>query len=660
MDFEDGKRPKSLIKNHVTAKVVKRGDGKALRVHFKVASYPNVFFRSKEGPWDWGEYAGIQVDIHNPSSLDVQVYMRVDNERGDGFKNSNTSSTVAVPGEISTLTLFFRTLQRDKLWGMRGIPGSGPMGLGTTIDPSRVTAFQVFLNHPNQEHILFLDNIRFFGASGEAPLPFVDRFGQYKHSDWPGKLRSEEQLIQWGAEEEKELETWTEWKGRDEYGGWIQEPALEATGWFRTEQVNGTWWLVTPKGNLFFSIGMDCVGTWERTFVEGRRDWFEWLPDKDGPFGSLYGYNRGAHSMADPIGGEGETFSFYCANLIGKYGEEWPVRWRENAYRRLRGWGFNTLGNWSQGDVLEHSPMPYVVSCAVSGDSCWVEGTQGYWGKMKDVFDPRFPEAVLSSLSHVAHFHAKNPLCLGYFVDNELSWESVKRGVLASPADQPARKVQVQTLREKYGDLNALNKAWGTEVKDWDSLRVPNEVNASCDEDLNAYVYRFALQYFKTVAQALKVHAPYQLYLGCRFAGAPQNVVRACAEVSDVVSFNFYRMTIDCEKYTGKGDLGKPILIGEFHFGALDRGMFHTGLVAANDQRARAEAYRGYVRSVADCPSFVGCHWFQYVDEPITGRWFDGENYNIGFVTVADSSYPELVQAARDVHKEIYQRRLKR
>ena len=31
----------------------------------------------------------------------------------------------------------------------------------------------------------------------------------------------------------------------------------------------------------------------------------------------------------------------------------------------------------------------------------------------------------------------------------------------------------------------------------------------------------------------------------------------------------------------------------------------------------------------------VGCHWFQYVDEPLTGRAYDGENYNIGFVTIS-------------------------
>ena len=46
------------------------------------------------------------------------------------------------------------------------------------------------------------------------------------------------------------------------------------------------------------------------------------------------------------------------------------------------------------------------------------------------------------------------------------------------------------------------------------------------------------------------------------------------------------------------------------------------------------------------------------MDQALTGRG-DGENYQIGFVTVADAPYPELVQAARDIAATMYQRRYK-
>jgi hypothetical protein len=66
------------------------------------------------------------------------------------------------------------------------------------------------------------------------------------------------------------------------------------------------------------------------------------------------------------------------------------------------------------------------------------------------------------------------------------------------------------------------------------------------------------------------------------------------------------------------------VIIGEFHFGALDRGMFHPGLKQERDQPHRAELYRSYVQSALAHPLIIGTHWFQYGDQSTTGRG-DGE-----------------------------------
>jgi agarase len=54
----------------------------------------------------------------------------------------------------------------------------------------------------------------------------------------------------------------------------------------------------------------------------------------------------------------------------------------------------------------------------------------------------------------------------------------------------------------------------------------------------------------------------------------------------------------------------------------------------------------------------VGCHWFQYQDEPTIGRVYDGENYQIGFVDVVNNPYPETIQACRDVGYSVYATRM--
>ena len=96
-----------------------------------------------------------------------------------------------------------------------------------------------------------------------------------------------------------------------------------------------------------------------------------------------------------------------------------------------------------------------------------------------------------------------------------------------------------------------------------------------------------------------------------------------------------------------------PIVIGEFHFGALDRGMIHTGLRGVASQTQRAYAYEHYVTQALKHPHIVGTHWFQLREQNITGRG-DGENYQIGFVDICDTPYQEIIDAARRVDKTMY------
>ncbi len=653
--------PANLTQNNTSAKPVMTDRGVALEVLFHQADYPNVFLTAPPGGWDWSAYAGIAVDIENPETEAVKVSIRVDNVGADGSNNCNTASVSAEPGTVTTLKLTFNSGAGEGLWGMRGLPEIGPMGSGSTIDTRRIIAFQVFLAMPDREHRLLLSSFRLFGKgfqSGElVEMPFIDRFGQYKYSDWPLKVKEETELTRRRDREHAALTASAFPPGFDRYGGWAEGPQLKATGYFRTGKVNNKWWLVTPEGRLFFSIGMDCVGSGEFTFVTGRDKWFEWLPALSEPAAVFYNNSGKAHSMAEAIGGKGRTFSFYSANLLRKYGDDWRTAWKEMTSNRLRNWGFNTIGNWSDGEICKESGIPYVVSFALGEGLRNMEGANGYWGYLKDVFDPRFADVVDEAVTPLTERHAANPLCIGYFSDNELAWETLRPGVLACPPDQPCRIAMIQRLQSKYEDVSKLNSAWETNAQDWDSLRAPEKPNAAATADLDDFVYEYAKVYFSTINNILKGRAPHQLYLGCRFYAYCDPVVRACAESADVVSFNVYLPRVsrnECEKAVA---CGKPVLIGEFHFGATDRGMFHPGLGPTRNQEARAAAYAGYLQSVIDCPALVGCHWFQYVDEPVTGRWFDGENYNIGFVDVTDTPYPELVKTARETHAGIYKRR---
>lgn len=660
-DFESG-LPANLVLHNTRVALVPHHDSTTLRVEFENVDWPNVYFRA-DMPWDWSNRAAIAVDVYNPEKDPISVSMRVDNESADGANHCKTASVVAPPNETTTLVARFNTGPR-RFWGMRGIPEVGEVASGNELDPTRIVAFQIFLPRPNAPHTLILDNVRLVGdidaLNEKVSFPFIDRFGQYKHDTWPGKLQSEDEFAPRVLEEARQRAAAPHPPDQDAIGGWLDGPHLEATGWFRTERVDGTWWFVTPQGRLFFSLGIDCVNTGDRTFVTGRDGWFEDLPPRDDPvFGPFYGHVSGVHSMAETIGGNGDTFGFYAANLRRKYGEHWFDAWRDASYERLRHWGFNTIGAWSDGNVTIPGPIPFTVSLGSGRTGRGIEGARGYWGPLVDVYDPAFAESTREALAAQVAPYKDNPLCIGFFVDNEIAWETIRTGTLASPVDQPCRIAFVETLKAKYGDIQSLNEAWNTDAPDWDSLRNPETWNDASNKDVDAFVHAFARTYFETIRDALRANAPHHLYLGCRFATAPPPAVRACAEVADVVTYNLYYQRIPCEKWTGGNDFGKPILIGEFHFGALDRGMFHTGLRQAPDQATRAQNFRDYVRSVAACPAFVGCHWFQYVDEPTTGRTHDGENYAIGFVSITDTPYPEMVKAAQAASADVHELRMR-
>jgi hypothetical protein len=255
---------------------------------------------------------------------------------------------------------------------------------------------------------------------------------------------------------------------------------------------------------------------------------------------------------------------------------------------------------------------------------------------------------------------AGDPWCLGYFSDNEMSWGdelSLALAALRSPADQPAKRAFVADLEARYGEVEKLNARWGTSHGSWEALRVSREVpdRERARLDLELFYTRTAETYFRGVRDAIREGAPGQLYLGCRFAWVNAWAAAAAAKFCDVVSYNLYQRSIAEFVFNGGEDV--PLIVGEFHFGALDRGLFHTGLVPVTDQAARARAYREYVEGALGHPQFVGTHWFQWQDEPTTGRAWDEENYQIGLVDIADTPYRETVEAVREVGLRMYRRR---
>ena len=647
----------------------KREGGSALKIEsFHHQDWPGVTLKAPQGKWDLSPFEHLALDAKNVGVNEVTLCCRVDNPGADGIRNCVTGHLTLKPGESGTMTVELKrraaSAARGKLFGMRGYP-DGAGADQPTIDPDNVTQLLIFVPKPKEDHAFEVANIRVGGSYVPPPVkpeekaffPLIDTFGQYVHKDWPGKTHSLDELKARLAAERKELDEKpgpAEW---DKWGGWAAGPALNATGFFRVEKHQGKWWLVDPDGKLFWSHGTDCVRENDTTPIEGREAWWQDFPGARPEFAEFLsdGYALHGHYRGRTV----KAYSFSLANLKRKYGGDWKPRIADMAHRRLRSWGMNTIANWSDPAVYLMRRTPYTGTVHFGGKL--LEGSEGYWGTFRDVFDPSFRDAIRKAMAAQVGKAAGDPWCLGFFVDNEIAWGdevSLALAALQSPPEQAAKKAFLDDLKAKYGTIEKLNAAWGTSHASWDALlqhRDPPD-KAKARDDLTAFYTRTADTYFKTIRDAVKEVAPNQLYLGCRFAWVNDRAADAAGRYCDVVSYNRYERSVARFRYPGKADV--PLIIGEFHFGALDRGMFHTGLVPVQDQAERAKVYRDYVQGALRHPQFVGTHWFKYSDEPTTGRVYDEENYQIGLVDCCDTPYPETIEALREVGYGMYRYRL--
>ncbi|SPE38563.1 fragment of putative beta-agarase (glycoside hydrolase family 50 protein) [Candidatus Sulfopaludibacter sp. SbA6] len=338
----------------------------ALEVRFEAVEESRIDIPVREG--DWRGYGSVALDATNACDDPVLFSVEVRDQAGAGTVGRTWWELA--PGEKASFALSLNAPPPMQM-GMQGEPPVGDFRIlradHQPVDLARIAAVRISMSKLPGPRTVVFDNFRLGPAVSYEKI--VDRFGQYTRADWPGKLNREADLKSQLAEEQAELKAQPAMPDRDEYGGWAAGPRLEANGYFHTVKRDGKWWLVTPSGHLFFSLGLDSVNATEGgTVVEGREQMFEWLPGEGDPLAAHYQAPGGrglvgAGSMQPPR----RAFSFYTANLERKYGKDWYASWQAMTVARLSTWGFNTVGNWSDRRLYDLKKVPYVGTLSVRG-----------------------------------------------------------------------------------------------------------------------------------------------------------------------------------------------------------------------------------------------------------------------------------------------------
>ncbi len=672
----------TLDQVHRVGGVERAGDGVAQqRYAFQPAAHPQIVIAPAAGAWDWSGQGELHLRVQNAMPWAVTLAVEIEGAAGQRLQAS--VGVPAGPAQTLVIPLHAESPRRE---GMQSGP---PMPfdehgrlilLATTVqgvlDLHRVSAIRLGVPAPQAAQTLLFGRVD--TVPGEAGLRaaysgIVDRYGQFTRGQWPEKIATDAALRDAHA---REPSVPVKLVGQDEYGGRLDVHDLDRTGWFHAQKANGRWWLVTPDGHAFFSLGVNAVNADDgRSYVEGREFMFTGLPPDSGAWAAYYGSgdNRNKDQGASQgIGyNHGRWFDFYAANLYRVDGKDWPDAWRARTLDRLQAWGFNTIGNWSDPALGQAHRLPYTRSINIAGNYANVASGFDYWGRMPDPFDSRFVQATEAAVSKASAGARDDPWLLGYFADNELAWAGagpqgrwgLALGTLAGDAQSPAKQAFIAMLRKQYVAPETLSAAWGIALGSWHVLDAtgfaaptPDEAHPAIADDYRAWLRLYADTYFRTVAEAIHRHDPHHLFLGGRFAVNTPEAVAACAKYCDVVSFNIYA---DLPQHgfdnAAMHALDKPVLISEFHFGSDDRGPFGKGVVSVGNESQRGEAYARFVAAAVANPDVVGAHWFQYIDQPVTGRLLDGENSHVGLVGITDIPFGGFVEAVRAENRKAMQ-----
>jgi hypothetical protein len=275
------------------------------------------------------------------------------------------------------------------------------------------------------------------------------------------------------------------------------------------------------------------------------------------------------------------------------------------------------------------------------------------------VFHPEFSQTA-EAFAAPLQDSADDPAFIGYFLMNEPTWgfarETPAAGMLFNTPACHTRRALADFLRRRYASNANLAAAWGMPANlaqvaegEWSQ-----PLTEAAQADLADFSAVMVEKFFGGLSTACRRVDPQHLNLGIRYYTIPPAWALQGMGYFDVFSMNCYKRRLPAgEMAQISALLNQPILIGEWHFGALDAGLPASGIGHVRNQAERGQAFRVYQEDAAAQPWCVGTHYFILYDQSAIGR-FDGENYNIGFLDVCNRPYEALCRAARLTHERLY------
>jgi hypothetical protein len=404
-------------------------------------------------------------------------------------------------------------------------------------------------------------------------------------------------------------------------------PATQPTSW---EHIHG------KEG--FWRIGKTSQGVWWFVSPQGKADFLNTVTTVQ-PF-QIAKQDSGPH--------------FVSRNYNGGTTEDGNLRaWAAETLARVQAAGFKGLGAWC-------NPIFHELNVPITRDlNLWAWLPEDH----RKLYSPKWVEFVEKAAAQQCPPLKDNKNLVGYYLDNELDWGDGVSGPSQYfnhlAADDPNKQQVIAIIKKNWPTVEAFNTDWNQKIQNFDELNMwdtlPHNAPRAYVKLYGEWLEHLATDYFRLTTELVRKYDPNHLILGVRFKGyAPREVVRASKNYTDAQSLNYYvnDARLDAEMFKSMYDESdQPVIISEYSFHALDGRSGNRNTVGFSgqvmDQEARADGYRMMTQRLARVPYVVGADWFQWSDEPPSGRKMDGEDVNFGIVDVDDNEYDLMTRSVQ-------------
>ncbi len=392
----------------------------------------------------------------------------------------------------------------------------------------------------------------------------------------------------------------------NKYGSRTDWPRHEATGRFRTEKIDGRWWIIDPEGYMHYQRsvtslrkGTNTEAAWQKRFALETR----WMRMTQHELAGIGFHGTGA----------------FCTDTyddIQQYNASYP----DAPMTLAPSFGF-----------LSQFRSKYDLSDP-GGKS---ENRVGL------VFDSRWGQFCEDYIREALAPYLEDPDVLGFFSDNEINFSSqnsmiLQRFLSISNSESPARIAAAEFMAEH------------------DAVSVTEELNSE-------FAGIVAEKYYKGVKDAIDKIDPGMMYLGSRLHGTPkylEGVIRAAGKYCDIISINYYsRWSPELDtyvKYWGEW-ADAPFLVTEFYTkGTEDSDLPNSSGAgfAVPTQADRAYAYQHFTLGLLEAQNCVGWHWFKYQDDAPEDN--SGQGCNKGVYDNDYNMYPKLGRFMKAINFNVY------